>query len=165
MADEEKSITVQTAPALPTPDGVIAGTAAHRRAQLSPEDIRRAAEAESSLLTQVAGFDGASGYKEAVSLGDSPTAIFARTEIKDENQAKMMAVQYALQIPRLRHDPVWKDEPWIGMSSVAAAMFLYAVFMKSVDRQSLKEATMGLVGMLAPDVWPEGFQQRRGGRR
>ena len=137
------------------PEGVMAGTKALARAKggPSPEEMRRIAGGESDLLTQVAGMDGAAGFKEVVSYGETPMDVFTRTQFKNEDEARHFAVRLALQAKRLEDDPLWSDMPFVHMSPVSAAYWLEAVCLKSVGRRSMKEAVMVTVGMLAPDVW------------
>jgi hypothetical protein len=142
------------------PEGVIRGNGHDPR--FTEEALRRLANDESRLLTQVAGYDEGAAFREAVSPGDTPTDVFTRTEIKTVDDAKFFAVEFALLADELRDDPVWKDEPWVPMKSpIGRAMYLEHVFMMALDRKAKKEGTMVTTHMLAPDLWNSQESNRR----
>lgn len=136
------------------PEGVYEGTRAKRRSTMSPEKIRQIADEESADLTRVDSYGEPSGYREAVSVGETPSDIFARTEIRSPEEAVRMARYFALQIDILKQDPLWADEVWLSTDDPASAfLYLRAVFMKSLYRQSSKEGTLMHVGMIPGEFW------------
>jgi hypothetical protein len=147
-------------PPIPTPEGVIPGTKAIREAygggrpMMTPEDVRRASNEEHDDL-QRASYEVENGYNDPVDPGPFPWSVYARTYVRDDNEAREYAVAIALQLPRLRSDPAWANSPWIGMPLMTAAYHIELVLRKSIGRLSLIEALMSKVGMFSPDTFIE----------
>ena len=124
--------------------------------QWTPVSVRQLAAQTSSLLTPVTNNqDYGASIREVLSPGETPSEIFTRTEVRDAEEAKLLACQFALQADRLRTDPAWADVVWVFMPPVAAALYLYEVFMVSLDSRGRKEAVFVASGAVVPSSWEE----------
>lgn len=136
-------------------NGVIPGTRAAQlaqsRAPASAEAIRRASADEDEYLEEVEyANQGVNGYLEPVSIGGNPQDLWARTYVKDFDEADDMALDIALETD-------WEDERWAGtifhrQDVGTNAINIRLALRKSVGRMSLWEALMGQVGMIAPEI-------------
>ena len=136
------------------------------RKEWTPESVRQLAAQTSGLLTPVTNNqDYGASIREVLSAGDTPSEIFSRTEVRDPEEANKLACQFALQADRLKTDPAWADEVWVFMPPVAAALYLYEVFMVSLDRRGRKEAVFVATGAVVPSSWEEPkYRQKRRSR-
>lgn len=171
MADQPiQNINVSNSPLSPPP-GVIAGTRAIARAAGGlparhpgdPTAIRSMVEdfTEATLDTPNFGQseDPTQMYEVAVSAGLKIFDIYSRTRMESYAQCIRQARYMARQIPSMRRNRQLSQHPVMQVSPGQAFYWFKNVLAKSLEGESLKEATMLGTGMLM-DAWsqkaPEG---------
>jgi hypothetical protein len=120
---------------------------------INAEDARELFDRVSGQLGDVSGQDMAAIYHEVLSNGDSPTDLFARTYIKDDNEAKRLALAFALRAEDMRDDPVWGEEAWVHIPSLALRAYqLYLQFKRSIGGQTVGVALQAYTGIVVPEM-------------
>lgn len=133
---------------------------------ISEEDVRYEADALGSMMAQVGGQDFAALLKEALSPGETPTEVLARTRVHSREDVTRLAKMLVRSAKVLRQDPIWADEPWVRMRSPRAMFaWLHSYITKSLEGEGMWIALQMQTNLLSPDLQPNSDANRDKGRR
>lgn len=120
---------------------------------MSPEEIRQASNGMHEMMgLSNLSQEAVNGYDDPVSLGENAWDIFARSYVRDFDEAARIGISFGLGVQELSSLDRWKDAPFDFSSPIRTAITVMLAARKSINRMSLWEALQAKVGMVVPDT-------------